>query len=216
MKKGSAVAVGLLSILSMNAYAVLPGFYMGLMLGPATNDGSAIGMQTADTPPTIVQATPTSQQFGTRLFMGYKSSQYFGAEGGLTYFSGIKYDAGDANLCSSANVRVRDFDFLGVGTYTFPSTGIGLYGKAGAALVYMTESGCMNPDLSQQCGKTTYSNQVKPAASVGVSYDMSQNWVIDASWNRLFVGSPVNNMDMYALGISYHFVDTYCGQFLCE
>jgi len=29
-------------------------------------------------------------------------------------------------------------------------------------------------------------------------------------------GGQVGNLTMYALGISYHFVDKYCGQFLCD
>lgn len=215
MKMGKSI-VALLGLATItNAYAVLPGFYLGLMLGPATNNGDDEQVQVLTTPPSTVLATPKSQQFGSSVYMGYKASQYFGAEGGFGYFSGIKYDAGNANTCSTPNVRVRYIDVVARGSYTFGGSGIEVYGKAGPALTYTTISGCLNTDLSQQCGKSTYSNQVKPTASVGVSYDMSQNWVVDASWNRLFVGSPVNNMDMYALGISYHFVDTYCGQFLC-
>lgn len=216
MKKGITLAAGLLSILSANAYAVLPGFYMGLMLGPTNNSGNDVQVQTLSTPPTTVTATPQSQQFGTRLYMGYKSTPYFGAEGGLTYYSGIGYDAGNANTCSNPNIRIRDFEVLLRGSYPIKDSGFEVFAKAGPALVYMTKSGCMNPDFTQECGKSTYTTQVKPSAAVGLSYNMNQNWVVDASWNRLFAPSPVSTMDWYALGISYHFVDTYCGQFLCE
>ncbi len=197
-----------------NAYATLPGFYMGLMLGPSKNNSSNAQVQALTTPPSTVEAKPATQQFGSRIYMGYKASQNFGAELGLAYFSGIKYDTGDANTCSTPNIRVRDFDFLGVASYPITRS-FDVYGKAGAAMTYMTTSGCFNVDLGQECGKSTYTTQVKPAFSAGVSYDMSQNWVVDASWNRVMVPSPVNSMDMYALGISYHFVDMYCGQFLC-
>ncbi|HEU5281839.1 MAG TPA: outer membrane beta-barrel protein [Gammaproteobacteria bacterium] len=215
MRKGYLAALALTTLATTNAFAVLPGFYMGLMLGPSTNNGNEVQAQTTSTPPSTVTATPTSQQFGTRLYMGYKASQNWGAEGGLTYYSGITYDAGDASTCSSPNIRIRDFDIVMRGSYTFQNTGIEVFGKAGPALTYMSTSGCLNPQLDQECGKTTYSTQVKPTVSAGVSYDLTQNWVVDASWNRLFAASPVSSVDMYALGISYHFVDTYCGQFLC-
>lgn len=215
MKKGRLPALVCASLLTSNAFAVLPGFYMGLMLGPANNNGNPVQAQVISTPPSTVEATPKSQQFGTRLYMGYKASQNWGGEGGFTEYSGIKYDAGDANTCSSPTVRIRDFDIVVRGSYTFANTGFEAFAKAGPAFTYMSTSGCLNPQLNQECGKTTYTTQVKPTASVGVSYDMTQNWVIDASWNRLFAGAPISSMDMYALGISYHFVDTYCGQFLC-
>lgn len=211
-RKLALMATG--ATLATNAFAVLPGFYMGLMLGPATNNGSNVQAQVLSTPPSTTEVTPQSQQFGSRIYMGYKSSQYFGAEGGFTYYSGIKYDAGDANTCSTPLVRVRDLDVMGRGSIPF-GPGFEGFAKAGAAVVYMTTSGCLNTDLSQQCGRTSYSNQVKPVASAGLSYDMTQNWVIDASWTRLFTGGVIGSMDMYALGLSYHFVDTYCGQFLC-
>lgn len=214
MNKSKLALVALGATLATNAFAVLPGFYMGLMLGPATNNGSDQQAQVLSTPPSTTEVTPKSQQFGSRIYMGYKSSQYFGAEGGLTYYSGIKYDTGDANTCSSPVVRVRDLDLMGRGSLPF-GPGFEAYAKAGAALVYMSTSGCLNTDLSQECGKTTYTNQVKPVGSAGISYDMTQNWVLDASWTRLFTGGVIGSMDMYALGLSYHFVDTYCGQFLC-
>lgn len=198
---------------ALNTQAVGPGFYMGLMMGPATNDG---GTQQAQTGPfTTTPATPKSNQFGSRVFMGYQMNNYFAFEGGLNYFTGIKYDTKNVNTCSSVQARIRSFDVLGKGIFPFGEA-FDVYGKAGVALVYQTLSGALNPMFGSQCGKTTYSTKFRPAASIGASYAFNQNWVIDISWNRTMVGSVVKNVDFFGVGLSYHFVDKYCGQFLCD
>jgi opacity protein-like surface antigen len=50
---------------------------------------------------------------------------------------------------------------------------------------------------------------------VGVSYDVTQNWVVDFAYTTFTGGSGIQGADLMALGVSYHFVDLMCGQFLC-
>ena len=220
MKKG-ILAKSALMILSslyvMNAYAVAPGFYMGIMGGPATNSGGDIPVQTAVPPPTVVTGKPKSTQFGSRIYIGYKINEYAGIEHGIAYYSGVKYNTGDVQPCSSAKARVRDLDLNAKGTYSFNSL-FDVFGKAGVALAYQTTSGALNPNLGPtgQCGVSQYVTQFKPTISIGASYTMTQNIVIDGTWNRLMMGGTLGNVDMFALGFSYHFVDVYCGQFLCS
>lgn len=198
----------------INAYATEPGFYMGLMGGPATNSGGEQQAQVQDSAATT-PATPKSNQFGSRAFMGYKINRFAGFEGGITYFSGISYDTKDVETCSGATVRVRDFDLLARG-YLPLGTSFNVFGKAGAAVVYQTTSGALNPSGTTECGKTTYETNYRPTASIGVSYDLSQNWEAEISWNRLEAGNAAGSIDFYAFGFSYHIVSTYCGQFLCD
>lgn len=204
----------LLIFLTAEAYAVAPGFYLGLAMGPANNNGSNQQAQRLSPSTETVTATPLSQQFGTRVFMGYKMNDNFGTEWGFTLFSGIKYDTKDVQTCSSAKTRVRDLEFVGKGSY--PMTWAEPFVKAGVALAYQTSSGTFNPDLSADCGKTTVSTKFVPTVGVGVGYDLNQNWVIDASWTRLMTSGAAGAMDFYGIGISYHIVDIYCGQFLCN
>lgn len=209
------ISFGALSVISCNVFAVAPGFYMGMMLGPATNNGGTQQAQVNAT--TTTPATPKSTQFGTRIFMGNKIGNYFAFEGGLTYFSNVNYDTKGVQTCSGTTARVRDFDFVGKGIFPVAHA-FDIFGKAGAALVYQTTSGGLNPISSGttgQCGQTQYQNNIRPTVSVGASYDINQNWVADLSWNRIMVGGVLSSVDLYALGISYHFVDIYCGQFLC-
>jgi hypothetical protein len=197
---------------ALNVYAVEPGLYLGLMLGPATNNGGNEYAQKKGGGTTLV--TPRSQQFGTRLYLGYKMNQYAGYEVGLDYFSKFKYDTKNVTTCNNPNANVKAFDFLVKGTWSFYDS-FDVFGKAGAAFTYVTSSGSLNPDQSMSCGVTNRQSQFKPALAIGGSYDLNENWVMDLTWSRILVGGILKNIDTYQIGISYHFVDTHCGQFLC-
>ncbi len=237
-----------------NAYAISQGFYMGLMMGPATNGGSTATVQVlplpqgpSGTPPgtkaNTSTANPKSTQFGSRVFMGYKFNQYAGFEGGFTYFSGIAYilqnphtgcpaNGGPCTPAGGTTGRVRSIDVMGKLDYSYSNT-IGIFGKFGVAAVYTTTPGALNVTNWQQVktskpnasvvtykiinsGSNTYETKLSPVFAVGASYDLNQNWQTEATWTREFVGSSLGHMDLYSLGISYHFVDKYCGQFLCD
>lgn len=221
-----AVSAGLLSL---NAAAVAPGLYIGLMMGPATNGGKTTQMQvlplpTAGSPTANVgNANPKSTQFGSRLYLGYKFNQYAAFEGGFTYFSGINYVLTNPALTPAAGrtARVRGIDLMGKLDYSYNNT-VGLFGKGGVVANYTTTPGALNiTNYTVQgtkvitTGSNTYSTKLSPVFAIGISYDIDQSWQADLSWTRYFVSGPFSSMDFYALGLSYHLVDRYCGQFLC-
>jgi len=207
--------LGLIAISSIacSAYAVRPGLYMGVQVGPGTNNASPVFAKTLSGTPPTTEVNPQSNQFGSHMYMGYKGSDYVAAEFGFTYFSTIAYDNKGVQTCASTNARVRDIDVMG--RLSYPYNGFEPFVKAGAAVVFTMTSGGLNsgPDT---CGRTQYTNNVKPTYAIGLGYDLSQNWVIDASANHLTVPGTISSMTYYALGISFHFVDKYCGQFLCD
>lgn len=200
---------------AMSAYAVGPGLYMGAMFGPATNDGSTQQAQVLNSP-TTVPANPKSNQFASRAFVGYQINRWAAFEAGLTYIPSVNFTTkGDVQTCGSTTMRVRDFELLGKGIVPFGNT-FDVYGKAGVAYVYQSTGGALNPDLSEECGKTKYTSKFAPAVSVGASYALSQSWVTDISINRIMVSGILKNITTFQLGLSYHFVDRFCGQFLCD
>lgn len=224
--------------MTMNAQAIAEGFYMGLMMGPATNSAGnkpiqVLPLPTASAPKANVGASsPKSTQFGSRVFFGYKFNPYAGFEGGFTYFSTIKYVLKNPLLTPAGGTaaRIRDIDFLGKLDYSYNNT-IGFFGKAGVALAYTTTPGGLNitnyhvkpaptkanPGATKifNSGSNTYKSKLAPTFSIGISYDIDPSWQMDLSMNTILVGGATGNMTMYALGLSYHFVDRYCGQFLC-
>lgn len=228
-----------ISMLCADAMAVAPGFYMGLMMGPATNEGSQQPVQvfplpTATNPvANTVMANPKSSQFGSRLFLGYKFNQYAGFEGGFTYFSGVNYILKNTAFkpTGGTTARVRGIDVVGKIDYSCQNT-FGVFAKGGVAALYITTPGGLNVTnyhtvttlnrakhtTSTQVfnsGSNSYSSKLTPTFTLGASYDFNQNWVMDASWTTFMVGGVLSKMNLYAIGFSYHFVDMYCGQFLC-
>lgn len=197
------------------SYAVAPGFYMGLMTGPASNTGTEQEAQVAPPGTGTTPAFPKSKQWGTRFFSGNKVTEYFGWELGASFYSTTHYNTQDVDTCSGMASRVRTVEFLGKGSFPFKS--VDVFGKAGVAVAYTTTPGALyGPDPGQTCGDTRNDIKFRPEFAIGASYDMSQSWVIDASWTRTMIGGFISNVDLYAIGISYHFVDRYCGQFLCD
>lgn len=237
------ILVTLFTSLMTNTLAVGPGFYLGLMFGGASNDGkpepvqlkvfpNVTGIGPVYRPPVqTVLGKPRSNQYGTRFFLGYKMNKYAGFESGFTFFTAINYTLDLATVqagnnpfnppmlpyeaCSSTNVRVGAWDFVGRGSIPFGDW-FEVYGKAGGAITYLKVSGDLSPDATRDCGRSSESARVRPTVSLGANASLTQNWVIDASWTRLMVGGIINNVDYYALGFAYHFVDRYCGQFLCD
>lgn len=195
-------------------YAVSPGFYMGLMAGPATNNGTNQTAQVQGSTARTV-AKPRSNQFGTRIYMGYKVNPYGAIEGGFSYFSAINYNTNDVPTCGDPHVRLSGFDILGKGSV--PLGSFEPFVKGGGTAVYQTTSGALNsPKQNGACGQSKNTVKVVPTVSVGVGYDLNQNWVGDISWTRLATGGILKSVDFVAIGFSYHFVNKYCGQFLCD
>lgn len=222
----------------VDAQAVAEGLYLGLMMGPATNGASdrpvqILPLPTASSPTANTSpASAKSSQFGSRLYIGYKFNPYAGFEGGFVYFSGIDYIIRNSTATPSAGTtaRVRAIDLVGKLDYSYNNTW-GVFAKAGVALAYTTTPGGLNitnyrvkpaPTKSNPAGvkifnngSNTYNSKLAPTFALGVSYDIDPSWQMDLSWTRYLVGGATGNMNLFALGLSYHFVDRYCGQFLC-
>jgi opacity protein-like surface antigen len=147
--------------------------------------------------------------------------------------------------CTETSLRIRGIDAVIKGIMPLGES-FDVYGKFGVAVIYETSSGGLNPTSTgqtitvrpgpqtlQQNGQTiqtyqngqivqvmqttnTYTNKVAPTFSIGASYAINQNWVVDLSYNSIQVGSSYGNVKYAALGFSYHATSRYCGQFLCD
>lgn len=216
-----------------------PGFYMGLMAGPSTNNGGQQNVQIFPLPTainpiaTFAPADPKSTQFGSRFFLGYKFNWIAGFELGFVYFSGVNYVLKNSTFrpAGGTTFRVRGIDLVGKLDYSIFN--VGVFGKAGVVALYTTTPGGLNitnfhtittlnrakntvSTRTVNSGSNTYGNKLAPTFSVGISYNLNQSWVTDLSMTTYMVGGAVSSMTMFALGLSYHFVDRFCGQFLCD
>lgn len=193
------------------AYAVAPGFYLGLMTGPSTNSASTVNVPTLSGSPPTTPVEPKSNQWGTALFFGYKNNDYIGSELGLNFFSNVKFTSKyNVQTAGGTSAHVRDIYVVLKGTFPFGSM-FDVFGKIGPAFEYISTSGGLS-----NTGRTKYQTKIAPFYAIGASWTMDQSWVADISVNQLAVGGVIKSVTWYALGISYHFVDRYCGQFLCD
>ncbi len=192
------------------AHATGEGFYFGTMLGVTNLHGQQQTTTLPTTPPTTVTLRPDSSGVGIRIFMGGNFNNYAGMEGGFTYYSNGKYKT----TVVSNNIRTRagSFDLLGKAMFPFADTGFSIFGKAGIVYFNANTKGSIGGFSIDR----TKTSTVRPELAAGVSYDLTARWVADFSYNTVLYNSTfVKNPSFIALGISYHFVDEYCGQFLC-
>lgn len=219
---------------AVNAHAMANGFYMGISMGPATNNAPSLQAVKAPAPqnnsplgvPTnplvTTVANPRSPMFASRIYIGNQFNTYAGVEFGGTFYSSIRYDTRGVKTVGSTSQRVRDIDLALKGI--FPISAFSLYGKLGVAAIYLTSGGAFNPEFkpattintSKFNASTTYKHKFAPTVSIGASYDINQSWQVDASYNSLQVGNNVGTLTFFGVGFSYHFTDKYCGQFLCD
>lgn len=202
-----------------------PGLYLGIAAGYAQNGGKDQQAYRLSPPAPFLSTTlvtPDKRQFGSRIYIGYKMNQIASIELGGTFFSTINYNTHGVQTCTGATARIRDVDVLGkleFGFYQF-----NLFGKAGVGVIYLTPSGVFqqpynppgtNPNMLKTCGANQYYSKAVPVFAVGASYSLTQNWVVDITATQIQTGGIIKSMTLLSGGLSYHFVDVYCGQFLC-
>jgi opacity protein-like surface antigen len=231
------VLITLLSGLITDAIAVNPGFYMGLMTGPASNSGKTTNAVLApgnQQPLAFTPVSPKSQLWGTAVYMGYKNNQYIGSELGVNFYTNVKFESKtNQPTAAGTSAHARNVYIVLKGTVPFGSA-FDAFLKVGPAFQYISTGAGLNAPNTQcrkqpgpqppQAGppcipvtrfQTKYKSKVSPIISIGASWAMSQNWVADVSLTTLPVSGVIKNITWFAVGISYHFVDTFCGQFIC-
>ncbi|OAI49224.1 hypothetical protein AYO45_00565 [Gammaproteobacteria bacterium SCGC AG-212-F23] len=202
-----------LSSIATSAYAVGEGFLIGAQIGQTnTHYPTTANVMTGLPKPVFVLGTNSnSTGMGGRLFLGYTFNPYISSEFGLTHYANTVYKT---NGFGSPAVRENAFDIVARGTWLFGETGFGVLGKLGLGIMSVTTSPSLAASLSSN--STSAQTSVRPLFGMGVSYDITQNWVADLTFTRITKGGSLKgNSDFTAFGIAYHFADKYCGQFLC-
>lgn len=206
-----------------NANAVATGGYFGVEGGLSTVNSPSL------TFPGTVPLAPTSPSntgFGFRMYLGNLVAKYFAFELGLARYAPSTYSPNSTIIVSKPQIHVNAFDLTGklylpinFGNSCSTFATFGLFAKAGLAVIFTGSAGSI-VNIGQSIGQTTgiysgNSTSVRPALGLGASLDLTQNWVADVSATQISNATNVPRVTFYALGISYHFVDVFCGQFLC-
>lgn len=217
-------------LLSTTVLATGPGPYFGLQVGSTNlnNDSYFVNTGFPSSPPTAcnmdhpatcittpAKVKPNNTGIGERLYFGVQMNRYAGFEIGATNYAPSVYDPKIPESFAPA-IRTYALDISAKGMYSLYNFTV--FGKIGGAGTRQTATGALtNVNLHgvklNQVPKSSNGGHV--IAAVGVSFDINANWVMDLSASRIFKGSNFKEATFYGLGVSYHWVDLYCGQFLC-
>ncbi|SRR5579883_419922 len=196
---------------SSSVLATSEGVYVGGQFGQSTLNNSSKQVQTGLADPATQLTQPSNSGFGGRIYIGYQFNQYGGFETGYTYFSPSTYNPATSILAGKGTINAAAVDLLGKAQY--PISKVDIFVKGGIAAIGQKQSGRLYPITGNTQGRFLV---VRPKVAVGVSYDVTPNWVADVEASQILkFGTSVPAATLYALGISYHWVDLYCGQFLC-
>lgn len=194
-------------------HAIGPGFYLGAQAGATNLNNTTQTVQTGVASPATQSIKPGNTGIGERFFIGVGINKYAAAELGYTHYAPSTYKTSPSTIVNTPAIRENGVDLVGKAMY--PIQNFAVFAKLGAIEVSKSYSGSLQP-ISPTASRLASTNTFHPLIGLGVSYEITQNWVADLSWTRaLKGGSGFQNADFIALGISYHFVDLFCGQFLC-
>lgn len=237
-----SLAVVLYSIASVT-YATGAGFYYGVLLGysninnePKNVTGNTTTVPLApggSCPPststliispndtftgcniTNVQTnvSPNNTGFGGRLYIGGNFNKYAGMEFGYTHYQPSEYNATELNPSRNPLIQENALDLVAKAQY--PLDPFGVFAKVGMAYVRRTAGGSLT-EPSSSGKRTGTTNNVRPTLSVGVFYDFTPNWEVDLTASIVTAGgNGFRDAELFGIGVSYHFVTLYCGQFIC-
>lgn len=210
------ITAGILTLsLTTASYAVAPGFYIGANAGK-TNLHNVPRSIPSNNPGGSETLNPSNIGGGLRIYLGDNLNNWFGLEGGYTAYAPTRYtipvNATNGNPLGQPEISEFAFDFVATGRVAIPRLWIGAFAKAGVAILKQGLAGTFTNSGQSAPRSTVY---FKPTASLGLSYDLTQSWVLNLTVARVFGSGGLQNADLYSLGMTYHVVDKFCGQFLC-
>lgn len=211
----------------MPVYATGAGMYAGIQVGQTNLNNVDMNVNTGQPlPPAtvcdtstnatesatclIVLTTPDNTGIGERFFIGANINPYAGFEIGFTNYANSEYNPDVSGFTHQPQIRVYSMEILG--KLMYPIYNFSVFAKGGFGIIYQSISGALLTDNPDDSGDTY---TAAPAVGIGIGYDITPTWNIDFSANKIFSTDDTQAIDFYGIGISYHWVDEYCGQFLC-
>ena len=233
--KKSTLLCALITMCGFNLVeAAGEGAYIGFIAGESNAHNTTLNVQTGvsqvapttssdpttSTPPAAVPVDPSNSGMAGGFIIGYAFNRYGAFELGYTHYASSSYSKPDGSqLTHDSTINLNTIDLALKGSIPFKA--VNIFGKIGILQAYQGFSGSLEPVTVQPSGKVVAAGNnlavtaVRPVYGFGISYDVTQNWVVDVTYTTFTGGGGVQGADLLALGLSYHFVDLMCGQFLC-
>ena len=214
------IASAVLLSLVTTSYAIGVGMYMGLNMGYSNLNNKSRAVPAAGSSvikhpdgstspsPAGITVKPNNTGLAGRIFFGGSITPYFGVEFGLAHYAGSNYSTPTGD---TGSIHTSEFDLEGIGMYPFGTSGFTVFGKLGFGYLRAVQSRKLTAR-----GDAANNSGMHPLIGFGVGYDLTQSWVLDLSMTRIISRSnALPSPNFMSLGISYHWTDHYCGQFLC-
>jgi opacity protein-like surface antigen len=223
-----AVFLGLASV-TAETWATGSGFYMGLQAGYANlnNEPQTINTGLKAINPNkfcnpnipgdcllVPNVSPSNQGIAGRFFMGANFNEYMALEVGVTGYTPSEYSPDvDVNPHETPH-KPHIWEYTGdvLGKVMYPFGPFSVFAKGGLGVVYWSPTSAI---VFSEDEKNSGDWFAVPAYGFGAAYDFTPNWQVDFTWMKFQGTERLQSIDFVALGISYHFVQEYCGQFLC-
>jgi opacity protein-like surface antigen len=222
-------------LMTANAYAVVPGPYLGFQFGWGNVHQSGIslsdmvGLVNNIVSPDSFAIGPfsnssTADGWAGRVFTGYEFDCHWAAEIGYTRFHIFESNASITainnvtdelvSIATADSGRTYAFDLVGK-WFVHYNTGFTFYGKLGAAYLWnrietsqVTSIFASTSEDPVSFSKSNSHRKVYPTFGLGVAYDASSQVLGDLSWNHIQrVGGDRNfgNTDFFSIGVAYYF-----------
>lgn len=213
----STTVLSVSALAAMTANAAVPGVYVTGQLGYAnTHMGSKTNLHDQDLDEGMKTDKLSNNGLAGRVALGYQFNQNFAVEVGYLQLNSKKLDVtqhffDEMEGNASINLNQHAIDLVGKGILPVTQN-INVYGKLGVA--YLTTD--LHTKVTEDkhdfiYSLNPYANVAKhkwaPEAAIGVSYDMTPNVSLDASWTHIqpLGNNKPGNVDFAALGVSYNF-----------
>ncbi len=162
--KLTALCISLAALFGSSvAHSAMSGLYLGVDVGKAEAKKYCNNVANCD-----------SSDTSARLDVGYQFTPNVGAELGYTSF-GTLLDAHDNNIDASQDVSAWTLSALG--TLPFAER-FGIFGRAGIAGYNVSNSGTVQGVAVKD------DNSTKPYFGLGVKFELTDNWMLRAEYQR--------------------------------
>lgn len=178
--------------------AVTSGFYLGAAVGATDTNYKKSAFDNPNTGATIANGIIDNSGFGYRGLFGYKFNKNWAAELGYTNFDrtkgrGLNYTGGPLNQTGYIDEHAVDLTAKGI----LPvAQKILLYAKLGAAYLF-TNTKVENIFSKNRSG-------IKPWLGAGISFDITNHFAFDASYNRIQSSGKIKSPEFLALGFYWY------------
>lgn len=175
------------------------GFYLGAAVGASDTNYKKSAFDNPNTGETIANGVVDNSGFGYRGLVGYKINKNFAAELGYTKFGrtkgrGLNYTGGTI-LNQNGYIDEQAVDLTAKGILPVAQK-ISLYAKLGAAYLFTSTK------VENVFSKNR--NGVKPWLGAGISFDVTNNFAFDASYNRIQSSGKIKSPEFLGIGFYWY------------